>query len=762
MMQNSLKPIVFSLLLIGLNHAWADGGNDAVELETVDVVAKSRARVSSGLTHGLGVSDRIIDGSVFKQKAVNLGDALNGNPGIHANQYGGGASAPVIRGQGGRRIKVLHHHGETGDMADFSPDHALTVDTVLSKQVEILRGPVTLAYSSGNVAGLVDVADNKIPEKMPEAGGVDGELTARFGSGSLEKLYAGQADIGLGKHIVLHTEGLWRKSSDYAVPHYHDARGRLKRLPDSRADSQSGSVGLSWVGEGGFIGGAYSIRKDQYGLPAHSHLYDDCHADIIWQKSLINKRYLQLYPHLLTEEDVDYDNPGLSCGVHEEGDGHAHTHNGRPWIDLKSRRYDIRAELKQPLPGFDTLRLNIGHTDYRHQEKSGDTAENFFNNQTSNIRLELRHRPTGRLKGSWGIQYLTQKSSALSAVPESLRQPMLIDNQTKRYSLFGIEQLDWDDFQLEAGMRVEKQKAAIRYDLDLIERENYFNQPLPDLGAHRQTARSFALAGNWHFAPGHKFSLTASHQERLPSTQELYAHGKHVATNTFEVGNKHLQKERSNNLELGWGYEGSRWQYNISLYRNRFQNYIYAQTLNDGRGPKSIEDDSEMKLIRYNQSGADFYGAEGEIHYQAHPRLRIGLSGDYVKGRLKKLPTLPGREDAYGKRGHIVQADQNAPRVPAARVGVHFRFQPTEQLNATLDYYRLFTQNRTARYETPTPGHHMLNAAVHYRKPARHGEWYGFIRADNLLNQSAYAHSSFLSHTPQMGRSISIGAGWKF
>ena len=56
----------------------------------------------------------------------------------------------------------------------------------------------------------------------------------------------------------------------------------------------------------------------------------------------------------------------------------------------------------------------------------------------------------------------------------------------------------------------------------------------------------------------------------------------------------------------------------LALYRNRFGNYIYAQTLNDGRGPKSIEDDSEMKLVRYNQSGADFYGAEGEIYFKRH------------------------------------------------------------------------------------------------------------------------------------------------
>ncbi|MCI4078192.1 TonB-dependent receptor, partial [Klebsiella pneumoniae] len=113
---------------------------------------------------------------------------------------------------------------------------------------------------------------------------------------------------------------------------------------------------------------AYSDRRDQYGLPAHSHEYDDCHADIIWQKSLINKRYLQLYPHLLTEEDIDYDNPGLSCGFHDDDDAHAHAHNGKPWIDLRNKRYELRAEWKQPFPGFEALRVHLNRNDYHHDE----------------------------------------------------------------------------------------------------------------------------------------------------------------------------------------------------------------------------------------------------------------------------------------------------------------------------------------------------------------------------------------------------------
>ncbi len=285
---------------------------------------------------------------------------------------------------------------------------------------------------------------------------------------------------------------------------------------------------------------------------------------------------------------------------------------------------------------------------------------------------------------------------------------------------------------------------------------------LPDLGAHRQTARSFALSGNWYFTPQHKLSLTASHQEHLPSTQELYAHGKHVATNTFEVGNKHLNKERSNNIELALGYEGDRWQYNPALYRNRFGNYIYAQTLNDGRGPKSIEDDSEMKLVRYNQSGADFYGAEARNLLQTdtalpHRRFRRLCT------RPSEKPAVPTRqEDAYGNRPFIAQDDQNAPRVPAARLGVHLKASLTDRIDANLDYYRVFAQNKLARYETRTPGHHMLNLGANYRRNTRYGEWNWYVKADNLLNQSVYAHSSFLSDTPQMGRSFTSGVNVKF
>ena len=74
---------------------------------------------------------------------------------------------------------------ETADVSTLSPDHAVTVDPILAKQVEVIRGPSTLLYSAGTVGGLVNVTDQKIPTQMPEDG-LEGTVGLRYNSGSDE------------------------------------------------------------------------------------------------------------------------------------------------------------------------------------------------------------------------------------------------------------------------------------------------------------------------------------------------------------------------------------------------------------------------------------------------------------------------------------------------------------------------------------------------------------------------------------------------
>ena len=63
-------------------------------------------------------------------------------------------------------------------MSTIPPDHATTVEPMLSRKVEVLRGPSTLLYGGGAIGGVVNVLDNKIPTRMPDRP-VEGFVSAR-------------------------------------------------------------------------------------------------------------------------------------------------------------------------------------------------------------------------------------------------------------------------------------------------------------------------------------------------------------------------------------------------------------------------------------------------------------------------------------------------------------------------------------------------------------------------------------------------------
>lgn len=125
---------------------------------------------SLAFTQGRKASDVTIEGKVFKSRSATLGNALAGELGVHSNPFGGGASAPVIRGQDGVRIKLLQNGSDIVDMSNISPDHTVVADTLLAQQVDLVRGTSTLMYGMASPAGVVNIIDKRIPTYRPEKG----------------------------------------------------------------------------------------------------------------------------------------------------------------------------------------------------------------------------------------------------------------------------------------------------------------------------------------------------------------------------------------------------------------------------------------------------------------------------------------------------------------------------------------------------------------------------------------------------------------
>jgi iron complex outermembrane receptor protein len=97
--------------------------------------------------------------------AASLGETLSRELGISSAYFGPAAAQPVIRGLSGYRVQVLQDGAAALDVSTLSQDHAVSVESVVSRQIEIVKGPATLLYGSGAAGGLINVVTGRIPNK---------------------------------------------------------------------------------------------------------------------------------------------------------------------------------------------------------------------------------------------------------------------------------------------------------------------------------------------------------------------------------------------------------------------------------------------------------------------------------------------------------------------------------------------------------------------------------------------------------------------
>lgn len=517
-----------------------------------------------------------------------LGELLEGERGVQADTFGGGASRPVIRGQTAPRVKVLSDGSEVVDASGVSPDHVVTVDTLLARRVEVLRGPSALLYGGGAIGGVVNVLDDKIPTEVPE-NGVSGSVELLGSTAAKERAGAVGLTVGEG-NIAMRVEGAKRRADDYRVADWTESR-----VANSNAQSTTGSVGLSFVGSRGYIGAAYSYREDDYGLPGHSHEYEDCH------------------PH----------GSSLHCGGHDHDHGHDHGHDHEhdhgehaATAHLRSSRLDVRGELRDPFAGFSNLRFRGGYTDYQHDERDDGELGTTFTNRGYDGRLELRHRPLGGWDGVIGLQASRYDFASFGG-----SESFIPKTRTKSTGLFVLENYKWNDWRFELGARHEWQSVTPKEG----GQSDYDGQ-----------ATSLSAGATWNFVPGYAATLSVSRSQRMPNAQELYANGVHFATLTYEKGNADLGKETARTVDLGLRKTDGDFRFGVSAFLSRIDGYIYGNTL---------DQHEDFRLIEYTQGDASFAGLEAEASYRFSPNVTVAIFGDYVRGKLRdgggNLPRIP-------------------------------------------------------------------------------------------------------------------------
>jgi len=683
----ALHPVALAALL-----ALSGAGTAQAQQQAPEAAAPSLPPVtvsSSGLQ--LGADDMttpvtVLEGDdLVRRREATLGETLNSEPGITSSHFGAGASRPIIRGMDGPRVKVLSDGAELHDASTISPDHAVVSEPLLATQVEVLRGPSALVYGNGAVGGVVNVLDGKVPTAIPEKG-YEGSAELRANSGAREGAGAFSLTGGTG-NLAVHVEGVARDAGDYRVGKGWAPEGEpTRKVLGSFNRTDTGSVGLSWVGERGYLGAAYTRQTAKYGLPGHNHGFEGCH----------------------THGDH------LHCGAHghddhdEDEDDHDHEEHGDvPVVDLRSERFDIRGELRNPFAGFSALRLRAGVTDYVHDEVEDGAVATTFKNKAYDTRIELQHEPIAGFKGVIGLQTSQRKFSADGE--EAYVEPTV----TRRAGLFVLEEYRLGDWRFEAALRHDRQTAEAQ--TSGIER------------SHNGTSAS--LGAVWKFTPGYQLGASFTRASRAPSAEELYARGLHMATSTYERGNADLRSETSQNIDLGLKKTSGDTTFGVSVFHNRVRNYIYGRTLDELDG---------LQLLQYSQANATFTGIEGQVRQRLNRHVGVTLFGDTVRARLEGGGLLP--------------------RIPATRAGLRLDGN-WNAWDGQIEWVQVARQNRVAEFESATPGYGMLNLGLSYSSRFAGGTpWQLYLKANNLTDRLAYAHTSFIKNAaPLMGRNITVG-----
>ncbi|WP_346838039.1 TonB-dependent receptor [Microbulbifer sp. SAOS-129_SWC] len=547
----------------------------------------------------------VLSGDKLRNAASStLGQTLKSQLGVADASFGGGVGLPVIRGQSANRVKVLNDNLDSADASNTSSDHAATIEPLLAKRIDILRGPATLRYGSGAIGGVVNVTDGRIPSEQPEQ--LEGAVEMRHDTSNNQNAEVFRLSNGLGEHLAWYVDGVYRENGDTQIPGKALDREALQdsgsnfntdgHVANTNARAKSGSGGISWISDSGYLGLSVNHLANNYGIP-----------------------------------------PGAEPGAP------ADAAPDPVRIDMQQTRYDVKGEHRFDGDYWDKLLFRLGYTDYQHVELEDGNPGTRFTNNTWESRVELTHGGD-TWRGAYGLQLSNKDFAALGE--EAFVPPSV----TQSAGAFVMKERDWDQWHLDLGGRLEHVSVD------------------PNNGDAQDFGLTSASGAVQYFLGDHQhLSLGLASAERAPVQEELFADGVHVAEGRYLLGNRGLSKENSVNLELGYHHhneDASGWhaaKLSASVYYNHIGDYIYA------RDTGMNDPESGLGIFNYTNRDAHFYGAEASLEIPLRDALRLTLFGDSVRaafddripGQSRDVPRLPPLRFGFALGGDYDQWNWN-------------------------------------------------------------------------------------------------------
>lgn len=406
--------------------------------------------------------------------------------------------------------------------------------------------------------------------------------------------------------------------------------------------------------------------------------------------------------------DLDYGIPGGFVGAHPNG------------VDITLYREQINAAGKYDIGSsvFDNIEASLSNVTYRHKEfeSSGRIGAEF---KIINVMgyANINHKKIGMFNsGIAGISFESRDFNIGGFVftPRS---------KSLNLSAYIFESFSNDKFGFEVGAR---------YNFDRITPEK--EDPSASIGYIRQriySTYSLSFSILYEFSDILVIGGNINKSSRVPTIEELYSEGPHLAAYSYETGNPNLNAESGIGTELFLFHQFNGIFFNLIFFNNYIFNYIIPR--NTGKINYATF------LPTYATTGVDaqLYGIELTSELKLTDRITLSLNSSYTRGKIQG-------------------AGESLPQIPPFKANSEVKYSTTRFVTG-IGMESALRQNKVDFFEEPTAGYITLNSFFQYFLVTT-GVVHNFsVNIDNMMNTIYRNHLSRVkSILPEAGRSFRL------
>ncbi|MFN6946407.1 MAG: TonB-dependent receptor [Cytophagaceae bacterium] len=556
-----------------------------------EVIIKSEGK-KKGETQSLS-RQYVGKGLLSRNSSMGLGTAISRIDGVSFVSTGANIQLPVIHGLYGNRILILNNGFKHG-FQNWGNDHAPEIDVAGAERITIVKGAGGLRYGPDALGGVVIVENHPMPLNKK----LYGQVTNSYQSNG--RGYGINASAGQGyKNFSYHIGGNYNRIGDRHTPDY--------MLTNTGAKSYALQAGVRYQRGNFDVKLNYSLINQNLGI---------LRSSVGSSGPALIRNFEAERPSFIREFSYDINEPNQTAR-HQLASLSANWHySENSYLTFKYARqvnerqeFDVRRNSELPIFDLDLI--------------------------TDDLQAEWNHSVGKKLNGIIGVQTFIQNNTNN---PGTNVTPFIPNYRSRRFSVFGIENLKSGKNLWEAGIRYDFEESVVggRDNRQNIFRDNFsFSNVTTSLGLVRELNSSVVFRSNigsgW----------------RPPNMAELFSFGQHEARTMFGLlryepdENNRIRADRViplqesgvkpeqsykfiNELELRKGKH----RLNASAYVNYIGNFIFSRpigVLGTARGP--------MPTFIIDQADALFTGVDLTYSRFFTPSLKGTFGASYIWSR---------------------------------------------------------------------------------------------------------------------------------